>query len=773
MSKNERKKANLSEELYRVVYAVLFLCIVLAAAGGLIGIAELGVRHFLLGIVALGLIVLWRLLSLKGRLLYGICFLAAVIALFIFVKPANIWGFFSGYFGWLTGPNAYYIDQQPAYELFQTVLVALICYFMEVLLERFQKIRYVLAGILIVALLICMFLRKSISHMGTVFIIWYGLLSYIEWTKCHWPKEKSGERKLYMLWILPFCILYLLILSLLPAFEKPYDWKIVKKAYETVRESVITVVEDITNGNAEEFDIDFAGASETGEIKGNILDTKQQIMIVQGSKRLKTNVYLVGKIYDSFDGHAWSARENTLQNERLMDTLETLYALERYDGIRANFADETKLAVRYRFFQSGYLFAPLKTQKIDCEKAYTQDREFEFQKKQGYGTDYELSFTQLNLDQPALYEYMEEQKPENEELWNTVVARTIPASEHRPTLAELQAYRQEIAMHNQTDVVLSEKAADYLEQITKNETTEIGKLQAIEKELSSYTYTRIPGAVPSKIKSSGEFLDYFLEKKEGYCSYFATAFVLLARAEGIPARYVEGFSIATHADKAVSVYSGNSHAWPEVYIAGFGWVPFEPTPGYAEIRYTPWDIGGTAYAGTAGKPYGYGGHEEQEEQEDKKQDDNESEYDIQRTVIFLKIVGITLGMIFVMATICFVLERMIFSFRYRRMNTEERYMIEIKRNLVLLQKFHIERGLAETFSELKARAQGVLPEAALDFLHDYEAYVYGEAPVTEECLQKAKEQQLLLQQSLKERRKQRFSLHVIYDIVRAKIKAHR
>ena len=33
-----------------------------------------------------------------------------------------------------------------------------------------------------------------------------------------------------------------------------------------------------------------------------------------------------------------------------------------------------------------------------------------------------------------------------------------------------------------------------------------------------------------------------------------------------------------------------AHAWPEVYIKGIGWLPFEPTPGYEELRYTPWEM---------------------------------------------------------------------------------------------------------------------------------------------------------------------------------------
>ena len=36
--------------------------------------------------------------------------------------------------------------------------------------------------------------------------------------------------------------------------------------------------------------------------------------------------------------------------------------------------------------------------------------------------------------------------------------------------------------------------------------------------------------------------------------------------------------------------SGMAHSWPEVYIDGVGWIPFEPTPGYGRMRYVSWGM---------------------------------------------------------------------------------------------------------------------------------------------------------------------------------------
>jgi len=74
-------------------------------------------------------------------------------------------------------------------------------------------------------------------------------------------------------------------------------------------------------------------------------------------------------------------------------------------------------------------------------------------------------------------------------------------------------------------------------------------------------------------------LSHFLETKQGYCTQFATAMVMLARAEGIPARLAVGFLPGTQGlDGTRTVVAGDAHAWPELFINGLGWTRFEPTP---------------------------------------------------------------------------------------------------------------------------------------------------------------------------------------------------
>jgi hypothetical protein len=76
--------------------------------------------------------------------------------------------------------------------------------------------------------------------------------------------------------------------------------------------------------------------------------------------------------------------------------------------------------------------------------------------------------------------------------------------------------------------------------------------------------------------------DYFLfELQEGYCDYFSTAMVVMARAAGLPARLVIGYASGAY-DPAAGrfvVTEAEAHAWVEIYFPEQGWIEFEPTSG--------------------------------------------------------------------------------------------------------------------------------------------------------------------------------------------------
>lgn len=124
----------------------------------------------------------------------------------------------------------------------------------------------------------------------------------------------------------------------------------------------------------------------------------------------------------------------------------------------------------------------------------------------------------------------------------------------------------------------------------------------------NFYYTMSPGSTPVK----EDFVTYFLtDQHRGYCVHFASTMVLLLREMGIPARYCEGYCIpistiyenAVLADEdytswyegsqtfgeetvlSVDVTDANAHAWVEIYLDGYGFVPFEATiPSFDDER---------------------------------------------------------------------------------------------------------------------------------------------------------------------------------------------
>ncbi|HVV87539.1 MAG TPA: DUF3488 and transglutaminase-like domain-containing protein [Kofleriaceae bacterium] len=83
-----------------------------------------------------------------------------------------------------------------------------------------------------------------------------------------------------------------------------------------------------------------------------------------------------------------------------------------------------------------------------------------------------------------------------------------------------------------------------------------------------------------------EPIDYFLfTRKAGHCEYFASAFVILARSVGVPARDVNGFLGGEWNDYGyIAVRAGDAHSWAEVYFPNQGWVVYDATPpGAADV----------------------------------------------------------------------------------------------------------------------------------------------------------------------------------------------
>jgi transglutaminase-like putative cysteine protease len=128
----------------------------------------------------------------------------------------------------------------------------------------------------------------------------------------------------------------------------------------------------------------------------------------------------------------------------------------------------------------------------------------------------------------------------------------------------------------------SPRVREFTAELIADSGTTPEKIEAIREYLTSLTYSLSP-AVPDP---EADFVEQFIFGEEkGYCTYFASAMVVMARSAGIPARYVEGFLTPLQAnnDGDYIVTADRAHAWAEVYM-NERWQVIEATPAYlAEI----------------------------------------------------------------------------------------------------------------------------------------------------------------------------------------------
>lgn len=123
-------------------------------------------------------------------------------------------------------------------------------------------------------------------------------------------------------------------------------------------------------------------------------------------------------------------------------------------------------------------------------------------------------------------------------------------------------------------------------EITAEAATAHQKAAAIEEYLRSRYEYRFAGDDPSSTaRPPGQDpVDWFLfDHPSGTCGNFSSAFVILARAAGLPARVVSGWAISPTSQKQV-VFADQAHQWAEVAFNTVGWVEFEPTPGGPCVR---------------------------------------------------------------------------------------------------------------------------------------------------------------------------------------------
>lgn len=778
--------------VYRVLNAGILAGMILPGWQSFFGAGELGLAKLSVALVTLAAFSGLHFMAARGR---GFC-LSALSAVFAAGALAACMGdgamAVEGFFSWLAGRGAA-AGREFGYGLVWTGFLTGMCYLAQLLFEKLWTLKAAAGMLAFLAVAFSLFGRRELNRYGVAFWLVFCVIVWTEWIQGRWRKRRSpgSGREAHTLWIMPFLAAYLALLAIMPAPSEPYDWQWAKNVGGWLRESVLTQASKIKWGGREGFDMAFTGFSEEGGLHGGLREEAERIMRVRinwnAFGNARGNLYLTGKVYDAFDGRGWSQKWQGQDGAAFWDTAETLGAVRRYREERPlDYLREASLEIRYEDFSTEYAFSPLKTWRVGGaeQSAYAcVGGSLRWTRQKGYGTEYTLRYFRMNAGQREFDRFLEEagsgsqgniqsagesrEKDSGEALAGALM-ECEPWNGGVVTEDDVLRYREEIYENYLGEVKLSPEVSGYLREITKDAQTNVEKLKEMERALRTFSYTLTPGELPDWVTGEEEFMDYFLlESRQGYCAYFATAFVLFARAQGIPARYVQGYCVPMPKSGEAYVDSSMAHAWPEAYLSGVGWIPFEPTPGYEDKRYAPWEL----ETMSPGQEESQTSDEESGREEALAGKAPEAENSLEeeggvRLFALWKFLGVGVFAFLTLGVTALAAECALRRRRYQRMNLCDKFRVEVFRNLEILSWLGVRKEAWETLQELRERVERLPglegPEepvragesaGTLRFMEDYERIAYGGAEAAEDMLDGAARARKRLLSLLKKEKK--------------------
>ncbi|MCR4650024.1 MAG: transglutaminase-like domain-containing protein, partial [Lachnospiraceae bacterium] len=375
----------------------------------------------------------------------------------------------------------------------------------------------------------------------------------------------------------------------------------------------------------------------------------------------------------------------------------------------------------------NYVFAPGKSAvrkshfDIYNSKIKNKGADMMWPETKSFQTSYSMNYLLMNTESDEFIKYLEAAEIPTEESYDESLLNANIKKEKQYSYENYLAHRDYIKEKYCSEVVLSDDLREYMDELLKDCKTDYEKLRRIQQLLVSFNYTLTPGELPAYVDTETEFLDYFiLEKREGYCNFFATAFVLLARAEGIPARYVQGYCTPTYSLSSIYITSSMAHAWAEVYFDGAGWIPFDSTPGFNGNTY--WDtenltISLYGYDKSAPPKYNYSS-DPLPELPDEEEDDEDA------IVLKWYMIAVPIAFGILIISLFFSLFRFIAKMRFKKLTYDRQFVIISRQIFAILKLLGRPMEEGETISEYYSRLSKEYPLSKLEFMTDLENYLY-------------------------------------------------
>ena len=278
--------------------------------------------------------------------------------------------------------------------------------------------------------------------------------------------------------------------------------------------------------------------------------------------RTSGRTLLRGTIKNEYDGHAWadstSGRRYLYVNPRFYALRRDLFDQKRpSDAIRAQLPAGETITVLMRADAASTLYLTQRFSALSGHEIvpyFSPASEVFGTRSLAFGDSYTFTGLRLSGDTPGIREAV------------------LAAAHHSDAYADT-VRADYLALPDGVETGVYALAG----QITQDAQTDFDRAAALCAYLrSAYPYTLAQNVPPA----GRDFVSWFLlDEQQGYCTSFATAMAVMARMVGLPARYIEGYAAVPDSDSVARVTQQQAHAWVEIYFSGFGWLPFDPTPG--------------------------------------------------------------------------------------------------------------------------------------------------------------------------------------------------
>ncbi|MBP5298642.1 MAG: transglutaminase domain-containing protein [Lachnospiraceae bacterium] len=694
----------MTDLLYELIYVLT------VAMGGVsllawnYGLEKTGFLMILCGLIVAGIAVAFRRSKLNGRLIIIGIFVMILATGFFLSRNDSVNEFFS--------ENDYYL---------WVPLVGLLAFILGEIICRIRMAKIVVSLLSLGWLIVCTalgFRTEKIFVAATLLLL---LLTFVEEVQLRWNKTGFTEHKGHVVYVAPFIILSFVLILVSPAPKNPYDWNFAKKIYQAARDKIEELDIRFSIGKAGDSAEKLIGFSDRGLLADEAGKEEKDVMILSNVNSTIGMIKLTGKTFSTFDGREWSDEDDSLAPDVIMDTVGMWASVNDYTDKTQNLALRTDMKVEFVRMKTNHPFVPLKTVPTIKDLAtgeYSQvGGDLMWPESKAYESKYFVSYYRLNTGNSIFKEYLRDGKVPTKD--------SYLESEYKLNTDRIEncGYEDYLAHVNHIKdtygktVVLSPKLREFMDKVYSGAESDVDKIDRLEELLRSFTYSETPGELPDGIKNESDFLDYFvLESRKGFCSHFATAFVLLARAEGIPARYAQGYIVYPKGKREITVKSSWGHAWPEVYYDNAGWIAYEPTPAYVNNSYWETEEGTPVQKVQAAPGYNASAYENLTDLTE------ENETVRIRIKWYTIVIPMIMGMVFI--SLVFFIVNMIMARRFEKMKEEDKFVALCRQNIRILRLSGKAMGDNETLHEYRERLLENDGTEDFSFLEGYEKYLY-------------------------------------------------